>query len=155
MDTRGAVAVFVGCAFVAWLPYGASAAEITLPGGSLRPPAGCVGDVTAGIDDITGTLYCRSRELMISVVGGMIVACPKQLDPVASSSTYIPIRIDLKTRDGSGICISQRYFGERMEVSVGLAASGFVFKAEVKDGADLLILLATAASYRASGAKGP
>jgi hypothetical protein len=155
MATHKIMALLAAVGTLLASPSRSSAADIAVPGGTLRPPAGCVGQVYAGIDDVTGTLYCRSRELVISVSAGMFEPCAAPAGSAESATPYIPTRVDLKARDGSGLCISQRTVNGRMEVSIGLARSGYMFRANVTDGADVLVLLATAASYRASGATEP
>jgi hypothetical protein len=52
------------------------AEEITFPGGTLTPPAGCRGQIHQGVDGVLGWLTCRSGALQILVDGGAFIACP-------------------------------------------------------------------------------
>jgi hypothetical protein len=133
---------------VVWTLSGVFADDIPVPGGRLVAPLGCAGRVHAGIDAVFGMIHCGS-ELDIYVTGGMIDACPKRPSSPRSAEA-VPARFDLRTEDGSPLCISSRLLGERTEVSVGLGGQGLVFRATVSNASDLLIVLSTAGSYRAA-----
>jgi hypothetical protein len=132
-----------------WLsiPATAGAEDLRIPGGTITLYAGCNGSVRVGIDAIIGKLSCRGGVLEITVMGGGILPCAP--DPKANHAEGdIPQLVQLKTASGARICLRPGFPGDREAFTVGLADSSLIFTARVKEVADTMVLVATAASFR-------